>query len=180
MVNYLVWGLFLTTNAHASVNANQSESRFVEVIIRDLEEPEFIRQIEDKVILFPNELRAVLEKGGPKVNLKTTEDHKPRIRRSYSTDKWNKRKTARYEKIQAIKQRKQQLKMKQLQRKQQLSGRRGSANPNPDREGTYTFGGWTSWSSWSSCSATCGNGYRNRRRFCANASIGQWPQKRRT
>jgi len=172
MVNYLVWGLFLTTNAHASVNANQSESRFVEVIIRDLEEPEFIRQIEDKVILFPNELRAVLEKGGPKVNLKTTEDHKPRIRRSYSTDKWNKRKTARYEKIQAIKQRKQQLKMKQLQRKQQLSGRRGSANPNPDREGTYTFGGWTSWSSWSSCSATCGNGYRNRRRFCANASIG--------
>ena len=96
MVNYLVWGLFLTTNAHASVNANQSESRFVEVIIRDLEEPEFIRQIEDKVILFPNELRAVLEKGGPKVNLKTTEDHKPRIRRSYSTDKWNK---VRYRKI---------------------------------------------------------------------------------
>ena len=98
MVNYLVWGLFLTTKtAHATKNVNQSESRFVEVIIRDLEEPEFIHQIEDKVILFPNELRAVLEKGGsPRVNLKTSDDHKARIRRSFDSNKWNQ---VRYRKI---------------------------------------------------------------------------------
>lgn len=121
-----------------------SESRFVEVIIRDLEQSQFLQKIENKVILFPNQLKAQLAEKTP-VYVPPT-DENPRIRRA--TRNWNSQKS--------------------------------QGNPY-DREGSYPmsnqaparrFGGWTQWSAWTKCSATCGDGYRSRRRFCANASLG--------
>ena len=71
MVNFFVWSILTV----APIYASSSDSRYVEVIIRDLEQSQFLKKIEDKVILFPNQLKKQLnyEPTSPLSDLKTSE-----------------------------------------------------------------------------------------------------------
>lgn len=184
MVNFFVWSLLVLKTGVTADEA--SESRFVEVIIRDLEQSQFLHKIEDKVILFPNQLKAQLKLPVPETEPET----KRRIRRSNGKRSWAQIQAKRSNARRLRAQRKAQL-QKNLVRQRQLQQlkqqRASTVYDQRDSEHSYVgataygtnslspakrFGGWTSWNGWTSCSATCGDGYRSRRRFCANASLG--------
>ena len=79
MVNFFVWSLLvLKTGVIAD---EDTESRFVEVIIHDLEKSQFLNKIEHKVILFPNQLKAQLKLPEPETEPETTESSK-RVQRA--------------------------------------------------------------------------------------------------
>lgn len=183
MVNFLVWSVLVVSPSLSALATDESpsESRFVEVIIHDLEKSQFLQKIKDKVILFPNQLKAQLAEKSP---LFTPVENTPdRVRRATPQRSWTSN-TIQQKRAKARKYRRQQyLNKKEIQRRLALQAKTtddehsssGYANQyqlkqqlTPEKR----FGGWTSWNGWTSCSVTCGDGYRSRRRFCANASLG--------
>jgi len=80
MVNFWVW-LLLVVNT-GSYADEASETRFVEIIIHDLEKSQFLHKIEDKVILFPNQLKDQLRFPEPETEPETESENKSRIRRA--------------------------------------------------------------------------------------------------
>lgn len=181
MVNFFVWSVLVLSGPATFVSTadlEANESRFVEVIIRDLEQSQFLHKIEDKVILFPTQLREQLEAKLPLA--KTETEDKQRVRRSPKT--WAQTLAEKRQRARLLRahRRAEYYKKREFQRKRQeqqrLDSEQNAVLPvQNDYTPKYTSkprkSGWTSWSNWTRCNVSCGDGYRTRRRFCANASM---------
>ncbi|CAG5107664.1 Oidioi.mRNA.OKI2018_I69.chr1.g3432.t3.cds [Oikopleura dioica] len=123
-------------------NQNDDEPKFVEVTIRELEETEFVGKMDASVILFPEPMMS-----------------NERVRRSGNGQR--RRLTA-----------KQRRKLQQQKKnKNQYSSYAQITSSKAPKKG-LTQPGWSMWAAWGKCSVTCGEGFRLRRRFCKNSSVG--------
>jgi len=151
--NSILW-LFLYSIVTGSLDQTQNGENMVEIMVRDVINPEeYIQNLKDRVILFPEEniKLEILKKNQTASEEDQTEDdvtedmlaepeNEPHLKDIFNTS---------------------------------IHSRHRRSRGQRKRNNGWMKAGWTSWGRWSACSQTCGTGgVQSRRRFCANATYG--------
>lgn len=152
----------------------------IEVMVQGVDPTEFVDQMKDRVILFPEENRKL--KYFNLNNNETDETTYPRLKDIHNTEDNNtvhprqrrsNKRVGTPRRRSGLKRRNYRNYRNSIRRNNYQNKQYTSQQTLYGSSTTWLRSGWTSWGRWSPCSQTCGSGgVQTRRRFCANASYG--------